>query len=189
MTLDKILPYTKYLLEKSVAVADIVIDATCGNGNDTVFLSHLVGAEGKVYAFDIQKEAIESTDARLKEVGIENVELILDGHENVLNYISQAISAAIFNLGYLPGSDKTITTKADTTWQAVVDMLSLLKVGGTIILVIYHGHSEGKIERDEIEAKIATLDPLKTEVLRYEFLNKNHAPYVIAIEKIREFES
>ena len=186
MTLDKILPFTKYLLEKAVVAGDAVIDATCGNGNDTVFLSQLVGNKGKVYAFDVQKEAIESTATRLKEGEVRNVDLILDGHENVLNHISQGISAAIFNLGYLPGSDKKITTKGDTTWKAVIDILSLLKVGGIIILVIYHGHSEGKVERNEIETKIATLDPSATEVLRYEFLNKNNAPYVIAIEKTKE---
>jgi len=186
MTLDRILPFTKHLLEKAISEGDVVVDATCGNGNDTVFLSPLVGKKGKIYAFDIQQEAIEQTSSRLKEAKIENVDLIRDGHEFVLNYISQTpISAAIFNLGYLPGSDKTITTKGDTTWKAVVDLLSLLKVGGLIILVIYHGHAEGKIERDEIEAKIATLDPALTEVLRYEFLNKKHAPYVIAIEKVR----
>jgi len=185
MTLDRILPFTKYLLRNCIKEGDVVIDATCGNGNDTLFLSRIVGDEGKVYAFDVQKEAIVATNARLKDSGIENVELILDGHEQVLNYISQAISAVIFNLGYLPGSDKTVTTKGDTTWKAVIDMLSLLKIGGIIILVIYHGHSEGKVERDEIEAKIETLDPSTTEVLRYEFLNKNDAPYVIVIEKVK----
>jgi len=183
MPLDRILPFTKYLLEKSVAEGDVVVDATCGNGNDTVFLSHLVGNKGRVFAFDIQKEAINQAKVRVNEAGIENVDLILDGHENVLNYISQAISAAIFNLGYLPGSDKIVTTTGETTWKAVVDMLSLLKIGGVIILVIYQGHEEGKLERNKIEEAIMTLDPSKTEVLRYEFLNKNNAPYIVALEK------
>ena len=186
MTLDKILPFARYLLKKAVTEGDSAIDATCGNGNDTVFLSHLVGNEGCIFAFDIQQEAIESTGKRLKEAGIKNVELILDGHENVLQYVDREISAAIFNLGYLPGSDKQITTNGRVTWKAVIEMLSLLKVGGLIILVVYHGHEEGKIERDEIEAAITTLDPSKTEVLRYEFLNKRSAPYVIAIEKLGE---
>ena len=184
MTLDKILPFTKYLLKKSVAEGDSAIDATCGNGNDTVFLSHLVGNKGRIFAFDVQKEAIEATGKRLKEAGIENVDLILDGHENVLHYVDCEISAAMFNLGYLPGSDKRVTTNGATTWKAVIDILSLLKVGGVIILVIYHGHEEGKVERDEIEAAITTLDPSQTDVLRYEFLNRRSAPYVIAIEKI-----
>jgi len=185
MTLDRILPFTKYLLKKSVAEGDVVVDATCGNGNDTVFLSHLVGPGGRVISFDIQPVAIQKTKARLEEAGIQNISLILDGHENALEYISSEISAAVFNLGYLPGSDKSVTTNGDTTWKAVMDLLSLLKIGGIIILVIYHGHEEGKTERDEIEKKITTLDPAMTSVLKYEFLNKASAPYIIAIEKMR----
>ena len=185
MTIDRILPFTKYLLEKTITPGDTAIDATCGNGNDTIFLSQLVGADGRVFSFDVQKEAIGETDRRLTELGIENVNLILDGHENVLNYISGEISAAIFNLGYLPGSDKTVTTNGVTTWRAVCEMLQLLKIGGLIILVIYHGHEAGKVERQQIEEAIATLDGGKTTVLRYEFLNKNQAPYVIAIEKLK----
>jgi len=184
MTIDKILDFAKYLLKKTIAEGDSVIDATCGNGHDTVFLSKLVGNEGRVFAFDVQKEAINRTETRLKATGIKNVDLIFDGHENVLQHIDCEISAAIFNLGYLPGSNKQITTRGVTTWIAVIDMLLLLAKGGVIILVIYHGHEEGKLERDEIEAAIATLDPAQTEVLRYEFLNKNNAPYVIAIEKL-----
>jgi 16S rRNA C1402 N4-methylase RsmH len=187
MTLDRILPFTKYLLEKTIAEGDVVVDATCGNGNDTVFLSHLVASNGRVFAFDVQKEAIDRADQRLKEARIENVNLILDGHENVRKYIDAEISAAIFNLGYLPGGDKRVTTNGDTTWKAVVDLLSLLSVGGIIILVIYHGHEEGKVERDWIEKQVQTLDAGVTSVLRYEFLNKSNAPYIIAIEKIRKF--
>lgn len=183
MALDRILPFAKVVLKKAINVGDVVIDATCGKGNDTVFLSELVGADGQVFAFDVQEVAIKQTANRLKGAGIENVTLIKDGHEQVLTYISGEISAAVFNLGYLPGSDKVVTTNGNTTWKAVVDMLSLLKVGGVIVLVIYHGHEAGKVERAEIEARITTLDPSETEVLRYEFLNKNDAPYVIALEK------
>ena len=173
------------MLGKSISEGDVVVDATCGNGNDTVFLSHLVGIGGKVISFDVQRAAICKTKARLEEAGIENVSLILDGHENVLTYISSEISAAVFNLGYLPGSDKTITTSGDTTWKAVIDILSLLKIGGVIVLVVYHGHEEGKVERNHIEKAVRTLDADATSVLRYEFLNKAHAPYIIAIERVK----
>lgn len=185
MTLDRILPFTKYLLEKAVEKGDDVIDATCGKGNDTVFLSHLVGHVGRVFAFDVQQEAIEATDKRLKEAGLENVELILARHEFVLQHVDREISAAIFNLGYLPGGDQSVTTSGETTWQAVVDILSLLKVGGIIILVVYHGHEEGKVERNYLDKAIETLDAGATSVLKYEFLNKTDAPYIIAIEKVK----
>lgn len=185
MTLDRILPFTKYLLEKAVEKGDSVIDATSGKGNDTVFLSHLVGHAGRVFAFDVQQDAIDSTDKRLKEAGIEHVDLILSGHEVVLQHVSHEISAAIFNLGYLPGSDQSVTTSGETTWKAVVDILSLLKVGGIIILVVYHGHEEGKSERNYLEKAVETLDAGATSVLKYEFLNKTNAPYIIAIEKVK----
>lgn len=185
MTLDRILPFTKHLLEKAVLEGDHVIDATCGNGNDTLFLSQLVGKKGRVLAFDVQKEAINSTSIRLKEAGIENVDLILDGHENVRQYVDKKIAATIFNLGYLPGSDKRVTTSGHTTWKAVIDILSFLKINGIIVLVIYHGHEAGKIEREQIEKAIKTLDIGTTAVLKYEFLNKADAPYIIAIEKVR----
>ena len=185
MVLDRILPFTKYLLGKVVTKGDLVVDATCGNGNDTIFLSRLVGDEGHVFAFDIQKEAVDATNNKLKEAKIQNVSLILDGHEQVLNYISREISGAIFNLGYLPGSDKTITTKGETTWKAIVDILSLLKVNGLIVLVIYHGHEAGKVERNYLEELIKTLDPATTTTLKYEFLNKEHAPYILAIERTK----
>jgi len=185
MTLDRILPFTKYLLEKCVVAGDLVVDATCGNGHDAIFLSQIVGNQGQVFAFDVQKEAITKAQMALKEAGIKNVTLILDGHENALNYIDNHVSAAIFNLGYLPGSDKTLTTNGPTTWKAVTNLLTLLKTGGIIILVIYHGHAEGKVERDYLEKAITTLDTATTAVLKYEFLNKANAPYIIAIEKIK----
>lgn len=183
MTLDRILPYTKYILKKAVNLGDNVIDATVGNGNDTRYLSELVGEDGRVFGFDVQQEAISNTKYKLDADNIQNVYLIHDGHENVLKYISGEISAAIFNLGYLPGSDKSVTTNGNTTWKAVIDILTLLKQGGIIVLVIYHGHEAGKMERDAIEMEVAKLDPAKTEVLRYEFLNKMDAPYVIVIER------
>ena len=182
-TLDRILPYTKKILNQCVTRGETVIDATVGNGNDTLFLSELVGADGLVVGFDVQQAAIDATKIQLEQADIKNVKLIHDGHEHILKYVDTTVAAAIFNLGYLPGSDKSVTTTGSTTWQAVIDILSLLKQGGLIILVIYHGHEAGKIERNEIEAAVATLDPAKTEVLRYQFLNKVDAPYVIVIER------
>ena len=87
----------------------IVVDATMGNGNDTAFLA---GLSKKVYAFDVQEQALGKTSQRLSDLGIENTELILDGHENLDHYVREPIRAAIFNLGYLPSADKS--NKSDT---------------------------------------------------------------------------
>ena len=183
-TLERVLPFSKQLLEKAVNSGDVVIDATAGNGYDTLFLAQLVGETGHVYSFDVQEEAITSTKIKLKEENIHHVSLVHDGHQRVLNYVQQPISAAIFNLGYLPGSDQTITTNGHTTWEAVTHMLSLLKKNGIIILVIYHGHDEGKLERHYLEQCFETLDPKTTQVLTYQFINRKTAPFIVAIEKL-----
>ena len=185
LTLERVLPFSKSLLEKIVSAGETVIDATAGNGYDTLFLAKLVGESGKVFSFDVQQEAIDSTKAKLEEAKLENVSLILDGHQHVLNYVTEEISAAIFNLGYLPGSDQSITTTGETTWKAVTDMLSLLKKNGLIILVIYHGHEEAKVERHFLEDCLATLDSGTTQVLQYQFVNRPTAPFIVAIEKVR----
>lgn len=185
LTLERVLPFSKSLLEKIISKGDTVIDGTAGNGYDTLFLADLVGESGKVFSFDVQQEAIDSTQEKLNAANISNVSLVLDGHQNVLKYVNEEISAAIFNLGYLPGSDQSITTNGDTTWKAVTDMLSLLKKNGIIILVIYHGHEEGKVERHYLEDCLATLDSSMTQVLQYQFINRPTAPFIVAIEKVR----
>ena len=120
MKLQRVLQYAQFLLKETVETGDIVVDATAGNGYDTTFLAQLVGENGHVFAFDVQQQAIESTNKRLTEVGMANrVSTILDGHENVAQYVQQPISAAIFNLGYLPGSEHQIITKPNTTLQAI----------------------------------------------------------------------
>lgn len=185
LTLERVLPFSKSLLEKIVTKGETVIDGTAGNGYDTLFLAQLVGENGKVFSFDVQQEAINSTQSKLNEANIQNVSLILDGHQNVLNYVKEEVSAAIFNLGYLPGSDQSITTSGETTWKAVTDILSLLKKNGLIVLVIYHGHEEGKVERHYLEDCLATLDSGTTQVLQYQFINRSTAPFIVAIEKVR----
>ena len=183
-TLERVLPFSKHLLEKALKPGDIAIDGTAGNGYDTLFLAELVGQDGHVYSFDVQEEAILSTKSKLEEANINQVTLVHDGHQNVLNYVNQPISAAIFNLGYLPGSDQSVTTHGETTWTAVTNILSLLKKNGIIILVVYHGHEEGKAERHYLEQCLETLDSKTTQVLTYQFINRKTAPFIVAIEKL-----
>lgn len=188
MKLQRVLQYAQFLLKETVETGDIVVDATAGNGYDTTFLAQLVGENGHVFAFDVQQQAIESTNKRLTEAGMANrVSTILDGHENVAQYVQQPISAAIFNLGYLPGSEHQIITKPNTTLQAIESLLKLLKVGGMIVLVVYYGHEGGKEERDQVIEYVSNLPQKKVHVLRYEFINqKNDPPFIIALEKVAE---
>ena len=191
MKLQRVLQYAQFLLKETVETGDIVVDATAGNGYDTTFLAQLVGENGHVFAFDVQQQAIESTNKRLTEAGMANrVSTILDGHENVAQYVQQPISAAIFNLGYLPGSEHQIITKPNTTLQAIESLLKLLKVGGMIVLVVYYGHEGGKEERDQVIEYVSNLPQKKVHVLRYEFINqKNDPPFIIALEKVAEIKN
>ena len=185
MKLERILPFAKTLIKQHIQDDSIVIDATCGNGNDTLFLAEQV-PNGKVFGFDIQKEAIEHTKEKI--ASFKHVTLIHDGHENILNDIPSDIignvDAAIFNLGYLPKGDKTIVTKPETTIQAIESIFKLLSTEGIIVLVIYHGHKEGQIERDELLRYLENFDQNKAHILKYQFINQvNHAPFICAIEK------
>ncbi|EHJ07706.1 tRNA (mnm(5)s(2)U34)-methyltransferase [Staphylococcus simiae] len=186
MKLERILPFAKTLISQHITTSSVVIDATCGNGNDTLFLAQSV-PQGHVYGFDIQSIALEHT--KEKTAHFDNISLILDGHEHVNRYIRDEhkghIDAAIFNLGYLPKGDKSIVTTPVTTIKAIEDILALLSKEGIIVLVIYHGHSEGQLERDALLEYVQHLDQQYAHVLKYEFINqRNYAPFIIAIEKI-----
>lgn len=189
MKLERILPFARNLLEMAFIPDTIAVDATLGNGHDTYFLAKLASGTGHVYGFDIQKQAIQATKERLAEDNLsDRVTLIHRGHEELKNFIPETakgkITAAIFNLGYLPGGDKSIVTKPETTIYAIEQLLDLLAVEGIIVLVIYHGHEEGAIERDKLLQYVKELDQQKAHVLRYQFENqKNNAPFIIAIEK------
>lgn len=185
--LKRSLHYSHDLLKEVVQSGDTVIDATMGNGNDTLFLAQLVGEHGHVYAFDIQEKAIKNTQQKLTENQCtEQTTLHLKGHEHIENLIplDEVISAAIFNLGYLPKSDKSIVTKEDTTIKALIAILNRLKSKGRIILVVYDGHEEGKIEKREVLKFVANLPQEMYSVLSYQFINqRNNPPSLICIEK------
>ena len=182
MTLQRVLPYTKLLLEQAVTAGDTVIDATAGNGHDTYFLAELVGDAGKVYAFDIQEEAILSTRERVERFS--QVELVHDSHSKISSYVNEPITAAIFNLGYLPKGDHSIITKAQSTLAAIEQCLALLKQKGLVLIVIYSGHEGGSEERDAVMEYVSQLPQASYDVLQYGFINQRHSPpFLVAIEK------
>lgn len=189
MRLDGILPFARTLLAKAVSEGSSAVDATAGNGHDTLFLAGLAGETGRVFAFDVQEQAIAKTAVRLKEAGADSqVSLFHAGHEKAALLIPAEyhgeLSGAVFNLGYLPKSDKTIITKPDTTIAAIQQLFGMLKPGGLIVLVIYHGHEGGADERDAVVNYAASLDQEAAHVMRYEFINQaNRPPFIIAIEK------
>lgn len=189
MKLERVLKFAKTLMENSIQPGDIAVDATLGNGHDALFLANLVGEEGKVYGFDIQEEAVMNSRNRLDEHQLGNrVVFVPKGHEHISSTIPQhlheKITCAIFNLGYLPGSDKSIVTKPETTISAIQQLLDIMPPLGMIVLVIYHGHPEGAVEKEAIMDFVKTVDQKQARVLLYQFLNQqNHPPFIIAIEK------
>ncbi|MFJ7729525.1 class I SAM-dependent methyltransferase [Neobacillus sp. NPDC097160] len=189
MKMERILPFAKNLLDKAIRPGDVVVDATVGNGHDTAFLAELVGETGKVYGFDVQEEAIAASGKRLAEHHLlERVTLFHEGHEKLAAKIPTndhgKITGAIFNLGYLPGSDKMIVTLPDTTIAAIEQLLIMMAPEGIIVLVIYHGHEQGAIERDSLLSYCQQLDQKTAHVLQYQFINQqNNPPFIIAIEK------
>ena len=156
---------------------DVVIDATAGNGNDTEFLCSLVGSEGKVYAFDIQQQAIDHTRERISHAGYK-ADVILDGHQNMERYVTDVdkVSCVVFNFGYLPGGDHNMATKANTSIDAMEAALRLLKKGGLMHLCIYSGGDSGFEEKDAILAWLKNLNPKKYLVILGQYYNRPKNP-------------
>lgn len=188
MKLLRINPFSRNLFRDTINPGEIVIDATAGNGNDTLFLAEHVGEHGHVYAFDIQQQALDSTAELLGKL-TSRVSLILDSHDNVGKYIEGQIGGAVFNLGFLPHSeDLTVITKPDTTIKAIHTMLGLLKKGGIICVSVYYGHDGGVEERDALLNYVKTLHQADVHVLQYGIINqRNNPPFLIAFEKMKNF--
>lgn len=184
--LDNAMQYSHRLLAEIVQPGDQVVDATMGNGHDTLFLANLVKPQGKVFSFDIQAAALSATKARLEEQlpDHQHVQLIQDSHDQLTQYVEGPISGAIFNLGYLPGGDKQIITHSASTIAAVQQCLQLLKVGGRVVLVCYYGHPGGAAELTKLLDFTTNLDQHQFTCLRYEFINQVHQPPILlAIER------
>ncbi len=166
----------------------VAVDATAGNGYDTLFLANLVGESGRVYAFDIQQAALDVTARRLTQFGLENnVQMIHDGHEKMDLYIDFPVDVFMFNLGYLPGGDHDKITRLHTTTRAMKIALNLLKPGGRISLVVYTGHSGAVEESRAVEEMAAKLNPRLFGVLKVAFINRSvSAPFLIFIERVKK---
>jgi len=188
MLLKNSLNISHELVGKVVQNGDIVVDATMGNGNDTLFLANLVGDNGKVYGFDVQQLALDNTRKRLTDAGvIDRAELILDGHQNIDKYVSKGIKAVMFNLGYLPKGDHNIGTRAETTIAAIEKCMELLCKEGILMIVVYYGGDSGFEEKDEVMEYFKSLDCKKYSVLVHDFVNQvNCPPIAICIEKMGE---
>ena len=170
---------------RTLREGDIAIDATMGNGHDTQFLCSLVGEGGHVYAFDVQQSAIDNTAARLAEAGVlQRATLILDGHQNMADYVKQPVRAVMFNLGWLPGAAHAVTTKVETTIRAVDAAAQLLVPGGIMTICVYPGHEEGTREKHALLEWAAQLDDKRYDAMLKTYVNQpNDPPRMLAVRK------
>lgn len=173
------------ILRQAVMPGDAVVDATMGNGYDTLFLCELVGEAGRVYAFDVQPQAVENTRQRLAEAGVlGRAALFCLGHEQMAEQVKEPVSAVVFNLGWLPGGDHSVTTHWETTRRAVDSALKLLKPLGVLVICAYPGHAEGDRERQALMEMLANLPPQAYNVLWHKFLNAGPgAPECFAVQR------
>lgn len=155
------------------------IDMTCGNGNDTLFLASIAKT---VIAFDIQNEAVRNTKRKVMEHQFENVTVIQESHDLFDIYVNREFDLAIYNLGYLPGGNKEIKTDAKTVLKSLEKALSLLSIGGFIVIVIYlHDHIEDLMITDYVSLLGPEFDVMKQQVL-----NKHDSPYLISITRTKK---
>lgn len=155
------------------------VDATAGNGHDTLFLAEGVGEGGRVFAFDVQNAAIEATRTRLAGAGLAGrAVLACAGHETLATAVPEEwrgrVRAATFNLGYLPGSDKTVVTAGATTIMALAALLPMTAPGGVISVHCYQGHPGGEAEGRDVALWFEALPWAEWRVAAYGFANKRH---------------
>lgn len=168
----------KKIISRHRPAYGVAVDMTVGNGNDTLFLAKIAST---VYGFDIQAEALSATQKRLKDNHITNCQLFETGHEHFDIRVPDNVDLAVYNLGYLPGGDKTITTQAQTTLESLERLLPKLNKNALVVLVVYQGHDDK--EKQALEAYARTLPVPAYDVFSFSSLNTVDAPSIIGIIK------
>lgn len=171
------LDFSASILRQVLHPGDLAVDATLGNGRDAVLLAEAVGPAGRVFCFDIQELAIRRASERLAAAGVlERVVLLRAGHERLAEHLPpealRRVRAATFNLGFLPGSDRRVVTRPETTLAALTALLPFMAPSGVVSIAVYTGHPGGQAEGEAIAAWCAALDPALWRAVRHEQVNK-----------------
>jgi tRNA A58 N-methylase Trm61 len=189
MGLASVLHFARQIIETRIKPGDLAVDATVGQGHDTLELAQLVGEDGKVFGFDIQEAAISmARDLVHAKLSHHTITWVHGSHEFMLDIIPvewlDQVSAIMFNLGYLPGYDHKITTNLQSTIAGLNSATLLLKAGGVITIVAYTGHEGAQAEADGVVNWAAALPQKQFSVLSYRFINQaNYPPFLIVVEK------
>lgn len=173
----------KEFISKHIVEGGCCADFTMGNGHDTLWLSKAVGEKGKVYAFDIQQQALDSTAKLLESENVTNVTLIKASHHLAADYIDEKICVGMFNLGWLPGGDKSVTTLHETTLPAIEGAIEMLAPGGGLLIAVYPGHPEGEIEGKMITELLSGYSKYHFTISCLKIINSPTSPFFFLVEK------
>lgn len=160
-------------LEGTIPTGGTFLDATCGNGHDTLFLCRKASPNGRVLALDIQPAAVEATNRLLAEHGLQGVgRAIVCDHRDLGHLVPPGtLDAAVFNFGWLPGADHAVHSAAESTLPALQAALDALKPGGVLAAVLYSGKVIGDGEKQAVLEFFRALPLTKYTVLVCEFAN------------------
>lgn len=197
--LTRIIPRAHEFVREVLGEGDLAVDLTAGNGHDTLMLAEAVGPTGQVVAFDIQQASIQRTSERLDAAGItprriegvgrlepkDRVGLFLADHSCLAACLPRTPQVVLANLGYLPGSDRTVATRPATTRAALEAAFESLAVGGRVAVVVYVSHDGAALEADTVDALVRQLSPERWQVLETKTVNRPEAPYLIVAQKDR----
>jgi len=166
-----------------VRAGESVVDATVGNGHDTLFLASCVGPSGSVIGFDVQQEALARATERLRAAQIDLAVFRphWSGHENLAEWVTGPVAAVMFNLGYLPGGDHTVTTRGETTVRALRQAWKLLRPAGILSVVCYRGHPSGAEEAAAVVDEMRGLAGGEVEISGRE--ETENGPFLVAARK------
>jgi predicted methyltransferase len=182
MALPRVTEIAHLLVERRLGVGGRAIDATVGNGHDTLFLAQLVGPQGRVDGFDVQSNAIERT--RAKTSHLSQVRLHHAGHERMGGFVISSVDAVMFNLGYLPSGDKSIITRPSSTLSALDTAVSLLGEAGILTVVVYPAHEGGGEEAEKVTRWFLDLPRDRFRVIHHGPFNgttpSKESPYLLA---------
>jgi tRNA1(Val) A37 N6-methylase TrmN6 len=177
-------------ITESLRTGDIAIDATVGNGHDTLFLAEQISPSGMVYGFDIQQTAVDSTWVKFRQAKFpECLTLIHASHAEMAEKIPARhhgkINACMFNLGYLPGGDKNIITRTESTLTALTVAGRILSAQGIMTIIAYPGHSGGDQETIQVKNWCEQLssDQFKVSII-YGYEPKDSDPGLFLIRKM-----
>lgn len=167
--MKKHLIYARQFWRRVVSPGDTLIDATAGNGHDTLFLASLLQGHGSVSSYDIQPQALENTRKRLEELPPEYRECISLKLQSHTQFDEQNVKLIVYNLGYLPGGDKRVTTCRTSTVESIEKGLKILAPGGALSITCYPGHEEGAREQEAILSFLGALSP-QWQICHYQWI-------------------